>query len=79
LITGTIAALIAFCGNVVVTYEQGRNELKLKTKEHEATLIDSKPRNFHRRSFPPHRQRIARCRNSRWSELAKLAKLHDCF
>jgi hypothetical protein len=29
-ITGIIAALIAFLGNVVVTYVQGRNQLRIE-------------------------------------------------
>ena len=38
-ITGIIAALVAFLGNVVVTYVQGRNQLRIEKSQHESALI----------------------------------------
>jgi len=38
-ITGIVAALIAFLGNVIVTYVQARNQLELESRKHEWDLI----------------------------------------
>jgi hypothetical protein len=38
-ITGIIAALIAFLGNVIVTYVQGRNQLEIEKRKLESSLI----------------------------------------
>jgi hypothetical protein len=38
-ITGIVAALIAFLGNVVVTYVQARNQLELESRKHEWDLV----------------------------------------